>query len=93
MDGRPKELYSQRQDTSAVRHRQTCRVNEGAECLSQPFNGTSNGINKRIPKRGGHFSSPCRDDDDLVPFYTLLLVLVLSVCTRFYKINEPPHVW
>lgn len=91
MDGRPKELYSQRQDTSAVRHRQTCRVNEGAECLSQPFNGTSNGINKRIPKRGGHFSSPCRDDD-LVPFYTLVLVLVLSVCTRFYKITEPPHV-
>ncbi|ROL44973.1 Protein O-mannosyl-transferase 2 [Anabarilius grahami] len=90
MDGRPKELYSQRQDTSAVRHRKTCKVNKEAECLSQPSNGTSNGANKRIPKRGGHFSSPCRDDH--VPVYTFVLVLVLSVCTRFYKITEPPHV-
>uniref|UniRef100_A0A673I5M0 Protein O-mannosyl-transferase 2 n=1 Tax=Sinocyclocheilus rhinocerous TaxID=307959 RepID=A0A673I5M0_9TELE len=76
--------------TSAVRHRKTCKTNEGAECLSQPSSETSNAANKRIPKRGGHLSSPSRDDH--VPVYTLVLVLVLSVCTRFYKITEPPHV-
>uniref|UniRef100_A0A8C2E9S8 Protein O-mannosyl-transferase 2 n=1 Tax=Cyprinus carpio TaxID=7962 RepID=A0A8C2E9S8_CYPCA len=76
--------------TSAVRHRKTCKTNEGAECLPQPSSETSNGANKRIPKRAGHLSSPSRDDH--VPVYTLVLVLVLSVCTRFYKITEPPHV-
>uniref|UniRef100_A0A8C1P6J6 Protein O-mannosyl-transferase 2 n=1 Tax=Cyprinus carpio TaxID=7962 RepID=A0A8C1P6J6_CYPCA len=90
MDGKQKEHYTQRQDTSAVRHRKTCKTNEGAECLSQPSSETSNGANKRIPKRAGHLSSPSRDDH--VPVYTLVLVLVLSVCTRFYKITEPPHV-
>lgn len=25
--------------------------------------------------------------------YSLLTVLLLSVCTRFYKLTEPPHVW
>uniref|UniRef100_A0A8C1ZJP2 Protein O-mannosyl-transferase 2 n=1 Tax=Cyprinus carpio TaxID=7962 RepID=A0A8C1ZJP2_CYPCA len=90
MDGKQKEHYTQRQDTSAVRHRKTCKTNEGAECLPQPSSETSNGANKRIPKRAGHLSSPSRDDH--VPVYTLVLVLVLSVCTRFYKITEPPHV-
>uniref|UniRef100_A0A672RCK2 Protein O-mannosyl-transferase 2 n=1 Tax=Sinocyclocheilus grahami TaxID=75366 RepID=A0A672RCK2_SINGR len=90
MDGRQKEHCTQRQDTSAVRHRKTCKANEGSECLSQPSNETSNGANKRIPKRGGHLDSPSKDDH--VSVYTLVLVLVLSVCTRFYKITEPPHV-
>uniref|UniRef100_A0A671R4A0 Protein O-mannosyl-transferase 2 n=1 Tax=Sinocyclocheilus anshuiensis TaxID=1608454 RepID=A0A671R4A0_9TELE len=90
MDGRQKEHCTQRQDTSAVRHRKTCKTNEGSECLSQPSNETSNGANKRIPKRGGHLDSPSKDDH--VPVHTLVLVLVLSVCTRFYKITEPPHV-
>lgn len=91
MDGRQKEHYTQRQDTSALRHRKTCKTIEGAECLSQPSIEASNGANKRIPKRGGHLSSPSRDDH--VSVFTLVLVLVLSVSTRFYKISEPAHVW
>lgn len=92
MDVRPKENFSQRQDTSAVRHRKTCKVNERAEIHSQPHNGTINGVNKRITKREGgeHISSPSRDAH--VPVFILALVIVLSVSTRFYKITEPPHV-
>uniref|UniRef100_A0A672NS67 Protein O-mannosyl-transferase 2 n=1 Tax=Sinocyclocheilus grahami TaxID=75366 RepID=A0A672NS67_SINGR len=45
---------------------------------------------KGSPNEEDTCSSPSRDDH--VPVYTLVLVLVLSVCTRFYKITEPPHV-
>ncbi|XP_051502067.1 protein O-mannosyl-transferase 2 isoform X2 [Myxocyprinus asiaticus] len=51
---------------------------------------TFNGANKKLLKRVGHLNSPSRDD--YVPVYTLVLVVLFSVCTRFYKITEPPHV-
>ncbi|TRY55370.1 hypothetical protein DNTS_034398 [Danionella cerebrum] len=86
MDARSEEPYTQRQDVSAVKYRKPCKVNENTESLSKHFNWTYNGM----PKRRVHLSSSRREAD--VPGCALVLVLVLSVCTRFYKITEPPHV-
>lgn len=106
MEDRLKE-HSTRQHTSAVRHRKTCKINEVVERLPQakpvsPVSGlsdkpttygsasrlTSNGEYKKLPRRAERLGSPCRDDR----VYTLVVVVVLSVCTRFYKITEPAHV-
>lgn len=107
MEDRLKE-HDTRKDTPAVRHRKACKVNEFGERLphakpGSPLSGvskknipynpagrlTSNGEYKRLPRRDGPFGSPCRNDS----VYTLVVVVVLSVCTRFYKIAEPTHVW
>ncbi|XP_056624761.1 protein O-mannosyl-transferase 2 [Triplophysa dalaica] len=105
MEDRLKE-HDTRRDTPAVRHRKACKVNEVGERLphakGSPLCGvskknitinpairlTSNGEYKRLPRRDGPLGSPCRNDN----VYTLVVVVVLSVCTRFYKIAEPTHV-
>lgn len=106
MEDRLKEHHT-RKDTSAVRHRKACKVNEVGGRLPQaklvsslsgvsdkpitygPSRLTSNGEYKKLPRQEGRLGSTCKNDN----FYTLVLVVVLSVCTRFYKITEPAHVW
>lgn len=87
---------------TVVRNRQKCKLNESGKRLTQtkplqPHSGVcdksktndptnrlaSNGTNKRQEER---LRSPCSH------VYILVVVVVLSVCTRFYKIDEPAHV-
>ncbi|MCJ8737007.1 hypothetical protein PDJAM_G00018840 [Pangasius djambal] len=81
------------QSSGALRQRRSCTRTEKARAHGRPHVPTSascspsclNGSSPHVSKRRYYCSnagSVC----------SLLTVLLLSVCTRFYKLTEPPHV-
>ncbi|KAI4900392.1 hypothetical protein NFI96_017768, partial [Prochilodus magdalenae] len=65
---------------------ETCRTTRVSSTNTQSFNGTSA---KRFSKRE---NQPRYSGCDYTPLCLLLSVAALSLCTRFYRITEPPHV-
>lgn len=87
-----------RQSSSVLRNRGTCTRTERAHAQGRPvppvmpsnshsqpcFNGTSSNLSSK---------RRCSPRSNAGSVYPVLSVLLLSVCTRFYKLTEPPHVW
>ncbi|XP_034163663.2 protein O-mannosyl-transferase 2 [Pangasianodon hypophthalmus] len=81
------------QSSGALRQRRSCARTEKARAHGRPHVPTSascspsclNGSSPHVSKRLHYRSSA----GSVCP---LLTVLLLSVCTRFYKLTEPPHV-
>ncbi|XP_026864714.2 protein O-mannosyl-transferase 2 [Electrophorus electricus] len=93
----------QRQSSPALRNRKQCMATVAkrdcphiepvlpearkAHRMCNTSRAAFNGTSQKMCRRWKRY---CHSDD--VPKYHLLLVVVLSLCTRFYKITEPAHI-